>query len=288
VPGRRRGAGAALPLARLERWLQGEIVRPHEGGRPPALGARAVVRPSATLAPKERVAIYSRMYFTRLHDCLAEDFPAVRALLGEARFERLARRYLARFPSRHYSLNALGRALPRFLAGPVRIPRRALVRDVARVEAAMAEVFDAEDARPLGAADLAAVPASRWEAARLRPVPGLRLLALDHPVNPLVTAARGGEPSPAVPRRRAFTAVYRKDFAVWRADLGEPAFAALGALARGATIGRALAAAARVFEGEPAALEGEVQRWFRGWIEDGLFAAVELAPPAKRRERRRP
>lgn len=286
----RRSAGARLGLDRLERWFQGEIVRPHErrGAREAApLGAREVVKPSPTLAPAARVAIYSRMYFARLADALAEDFPAIREALGARAFVRLARAYLARFPSRHYSLNALGRALPEFLAGKVRVKRRALLLDLARVELAMSEVFDEAEEAALSAKELAAVPPDRWESARLRLIPAFRLLALGHAVNPFLTAVRQGKRLPQVARKRAFVAVYRRDFQVWRVDLGEPAHAILAALAAGQPIGRALAAAEGAWRGERKALEEKVTDWFRGWVADGIFAAIELAPRGRRGAKRR-
>ena len=135
------------PLDDLERWFQGEIARPHEGRTLPKLERRAAasarILPSQHLAPEERVAIYADMYFARLLECLADDYPAVKALIGPIGFEKLVRAYLREHPSRHWNLNVLGRKLPEFLAGDVKLPRKALVLDVARIECAMSVVFDA-------------------------------------------------------------------------------------------------------------------------------------------------
>jgi hypothetical protein len=261
-------------LARTERWFQAELRRPHEG-RKAGAPASASILPSRHLAPEERVAIYSRMFFARLYDCLAEDYPAVVKLCGHETFGRIARAYLEKHPSRHYSLNFLGRKLPEFLDGPVRFPRRALLADVARVERAISESFDAPVSPVMTPADMALVPPAAWEKGRVRLSDSLRLLALDHGANAIVTACRQGKPLPPLRRAKSWIAVYRKEWTVWRADLTEPMHAVLAALRTGKPLGAALAAAARHFEGSPAEMQAEVHRWFGEWAREGLFAGVE-------------
>jgi len=206
-------------------------------------------------------------YFLRLRDALAEDFKTVRAVLGDDGFEKLARAYLAKHPSKHPSLNRLGDAFPRFLAGPVKVKKKALLRDVARVEVTMQEVFDAPRSEPLDTTAFAKIPPEAWEKAKLRLTPALRLLALGHRVNPLITAVRKEEPLPAAPRGKAWMAVYRKDFAVWRMDLTEPMYAVLSALEKGARLSDAIAASgiedpSRVFA------------WFQDWRAEGFFSGI--------------
>ena len=262
---------ASLPA--LERWFQGEIVAPHEGrkrGRP----ASEVILPSRTLAPEERVEIYGEMYFLRLAECLGEDYPAVRKLVGPPAFERLARAYLKKHPSRHYSLNALGRKLPDFLADTARIPRSAMLADVARVERAISESFDAAVSPPLGPADLAMIPPAAWMTASLRLTESLRLFALGHGANAIVTACRQDKPMPSLARKRSWVAVFRKEWTVWRMDLTEPMHAVLAALAKGKTLGKSLAAGARAYDGTPEAMQADVHRWFREWATEGLFVEV--------------
>ncbi len=268
----------AMRLAQLEEWLLSEIRKPsllprmRRGGDPPA---HAVVRPSRTLCAAERVAIYARMYFARLHDALVEDYPALYRLLGAEEFERLARRYLTAHPSRSYTLNDLGKGLPEFLSGKVRIPRRALLRDVARLERSISEVFDAEERPPLKPEDFRAFPPERWETARLTLIPAFRLHAFDHPVNALVTAARKGLPLPPRKRRRSWVAVYRKAYRVWRMDLSRFHYEILRRIDGGAPFGEAIAHALQQERGDPAQLEKEIFRGFQEWSNEGFFCAVE-------------
>jgi hypothetical protein len=196
-------------------------------------------------------------------------------LLGHAAFHRLCRAYLERHPSRSRSLNPLGRRLPEFLAGRRKLPRREAARDLARVEAAMSEIFDAEAVDPLRPADFARLAPERLAGARLDCVPTLRLLELDHDANPYLDAVRQKRDAvPPLKRKRSWIAVYRKEFKVCRLDLSQAGHAALSALERGRTVAQSVAAAARRWKGTPDALRAGIRRWFGEWVSEGYFARV--------------
>jgi hypothetical protein len=248
------------------RWFQERVVAPHErGGRTPAPADRFVL-PSRLLRPEQRMAIYSDGYLARLVEALAADFPSVAKILGPRAFREKCRGYLSRFPSRSRSLNPLGRRLPEVLTGAA--------RDLARVEAAMSEVFDAEAAEPLRPSDFQSIAPEELAGARLAFVPAFRLLELDHAVNPTIDAVRherGTVPRPK--RKRSWVAVYRKEFKVCRLDLAEAAHAALAALYRGRTVSQAVTAAARSWRGSPPQLQTQIRRWFGGWASEGFFSS---------------
>jgi hypothetical protein len=271
---RRSAAPDSRGLARLERWFQNEVAHPHEDGRAGAAAERSIL-PSAHLSPAERVDIYSRMYLARLQECLADDYPAVVKLSGHATFWKLARAYLKQHPSRHYSLNVLGRKLPEFLDEPRRLPRRAVLADIARVERAISEAFDATVSTSMTPADMALVPPRAWETGKIRLTESLRLLELDHRANAIVSACRQDKEVPSLGRSRTWLAVYRKEWTVWRADLSEPMHAVLAALQDGRPLPAALASAAKSFSGTPEAMQAEVHRWFGEWAGEGLFVSVE-------------
>jgi len=248
------------------RWFQKSVVAPHETRRPSLLPAASLILPSKTLRPDQRVAIYADAYMARLVEALEQDFPAVSRKLGRRAFHRLCRGYLERHPSRTPSLNPLGRKLPGFMD-----PGAA--RDLARVEVAMSEVFDGEPMDPLQPSDFGKISPGKFAGLRLSFVPTFRLLALDHDVNGFIDAVRQERKTlPPLRRRRAWVAVYRKEFQVWRLDLQEAAHAALSALHRGRPVGQAVAAAARAWTGKPEDLQPKIRQWFGEWASEGFFA----------------
>jgi hypothetical protein len=113
-------------------------------GKPMRIEAAGFIKPNDRLAPVERLEIYSRSYWFRVLDSLYDDFPGLRAVLGQRAFHRLSRAYLADCPSRSFTLRNLGSRLEDWLqrrpeyAGS----RQALALDMVRLEWAHIEAFD--------------------------------------------------------------------------------------------------------------------------------------------------
>ncbi|HLY09773.1 MAG TPA: DNA-binding domain-containing protein [Planctomycetota bacterium] len=272
MPPRRPGS-----FRELARWFQDSVVGPHEQGRtrPRLAPAATMILPSKTLTPEQRVEIYADAYMARLTEALHEDFPAVSKFLGHRAFHGLARAYLERHPSRSWSLNPLGRKLPEFLSGNVRIPKREAVRALATVEVAMAECFDEKAAESLKPGDFGTLPPEEFIGARLTFVPTFRLVDVEYAVNPYIDAVRQErEQSPPLRKKKSWIAIYRKEFKVWRLDLREGAYEALAVLRSGGTVGRAVAAAARVWKGKPETLTAQIRQWFGEWASEGFFSAI--------------
>src|SRR5271165_5096559 len=115
-------------------------------------GLIAAVRPAATLDSTGRIQVYADAYFLRLRDVLIEDFPTVAKILGAEKFEGLAQDYLRAFPSEHPSVRHLGRALAEYVGSRSDLPY--YLADLAQLEWAMIDAFDAPDAQPLTADSL--------------------------------------------------------------------------------------------------------------------------------------
>ena len=78
--------------------------------------AERLIAPNSRLTSFERLEIYNRQYWFRVVECIYEDYPGVRAVLGERRFRNLAIAYLANHPSTSFTLRNLGRHLAEFIA----------------------------------------------------------------------------------------------------------------------------------------------------------------------------
>ncbi len=279
-----------LALGGLQRWLQAVIVHPGTVDEALAAGEAAalvpagrtdsVVRPSASLTAPERVGVYHGMYLARMKEALESDYPGLARFLGPDAWERFVDSYVQAHPSRSYTLNVLGQRLPDFVR-TARVPRPAFCRDLARLEWAVAEVFDAEETPPLTEADLASIAPGEWERARLVPVAALRLLVLDHDAGAHLDALRDGKRRlPPVRRCRSRVVVYRRGYAVFRREQEAPAFALLADLVEGVPVGEAVA---RALARRRARLRADdAFRLFRDWASMGLFRAVALDKPRRR------
>src|SRR5262245_41277620 len=140
------------------------------------LGLEGWLRGDERLSAIERLDVYANMYFFRLLDCLAEDFPAIHAVVGHERFHGLVSDYLAIHPSEHASVRMLGHALADLLETHPLSAEISYLPDLARFEWHLLGAFDACDAEPLAPECLQRLGPGDWRALRLELTPSLRIL----------------------------------------------------------------------------------------------------------------
>ncbi len=255
-------------LRELEERFLRALQRPH--GSPPDAEVVRIVESRAPLDSAARIDIYAHMYCSRIIGSLLEDFPAVSRVLGADAFDALAHAYLAAHPSTHASLRHAGAHLPAFLAElPAdEVPR--FVPDLARLEWAQLEVFDAADCTLLTLADLQAIAPEEWSTLRLRLAPAVRVLAVAWPVHAYADGAVDvPPPQPAETTLR----VWRKGFGVFVSAPDEIERRGLRVLQAGRSFGALCEELAKTLDDQSAAetAAGLVVRW----IEDELLAREE-------------
>ena len=106
--------------------------------------ATELIKPGATLTASERLSLYHKQYWYRLIDCLYDDFPGLRAVLGEKAFYKVVLSYLHTERSNDFNLRNLGQRMPEFVISTKLIPklRSKAASDMARLEWASVEAFD--------------------------------------------------------------------------------------------------------------------------------------------------
>ena len=243
-----------------------------EPGRPVAPALHALLAGSEALPAADRLAIYERMYFWRLLDVLREDHPRTAAVLGDEAFRAVARAYLARHPSEDPSVAHVGRALAPFLA--VNIPPGAppWTADLARLEWARREVFDAADAPVLTLDALRALPPERWPETRFTVVPALTRLVAGWPVQRAWAAGPDDGPITLAAERTALR-VWRNGFAVFHATMNAREEAALARIVAGEPFAAVCEAFADLPDDQAAA---EAASLLVGWVEDGMVCSLDL------------
>ena len=139
-----------------------------------------------------RLDVYRNAYYIRLQEALAHDFPVLLAYMGEPAFGQEMAGYLKVCPSISPSLRQLGERLPRYLSSRNK-PQSA---DLARLEWAVLEAFDAADASVLMAEVLQRIPPDNWQDLRFELHPSVILLEVSAPVHAFWNAHRQQQPLP--------------------------------------------------------------------------------------------
>jgi Putative DNA-binding domain len=249
--------------------------------------AEEIIKPNDRLTSFERLEIYNRQYWFRILSALSEDFPGLRAIVGEKRFDNMAVEYLYECPSRSFTLRNLGSRLeswlrqhPEHIAGNEQI-----TLDMVRLEWAEIEAFDGASKPRLTQADLPALgPDPKFQ---LQPY--IRLLDLNYPVDDLLIRVRRELEetdivSNAVTERvhsrsrrrvlpkpeRVFLAVHRADNMVFFKRIDREAFIILSALRDGKSLSEAVDEVDWSGRNIEEAM-GDVQKWFAYWSAQGWF-----------------
>jgi hypothetical protein len=203
------GEGRGAPrLAAAQRRLWQLLAAPEgvraalaEEGPVAEAGLEALLVGDARAGAVVRLEVYANGWFHRVAACLRGDYPALAAALGEAAFHDLATAYLLACPPRHFSLRHAGDRVAAFLAsdaGGARFLRARwpFAAELAALEGALVDVFDAADDAPLTRQALAHTPLDAWAALPLRLRACVALLRFAWPVDRLRRAADRGEPLP--------------------------------------------------------------------------------------------
>jgi len=241
-------------------------------------GIEAWVRGDERLAAVERLEVYARMYFFRLLDCLAGDFPSVHAVVGHENFHVLVRDYLERHPSTSRSIRALGRSFAPFLDAHALGAEHPFVADLARFEWALLEAFDARDAAPLAPERLKSLPMEQWPGLRLSLTPSLRIVEASAPVQEVWAAVTGGQPPPKVASQPTVIRVWREELRVFHRVIAHVELAALRAIEQGTNFAAACDAASALVGEQEAPLE--MARLLERWLGDQLLVGAESSPSA--------
>ena len=247
------------------------------------------VKPNNRLTSFERLEIYNRQYWFRVLDSFYEDYPGLRAVLGERTFIKMAEAYLVKYPSASFTMRNLGSRVEKFLREEPRWAgkKQSLALEVARFEWAQIVAFDGEAKPTVGIAELLLTSTKK---VKLSLQPYLTLLALDFPINDFVLSVKKhealrGEASNAMdsaPRvaklnkvplpkpKKSYIAVHRHNNAVYYKQLEPEAFALLCALHKGETLERACD---RAFRRASTKIDWakKIENWFENWSALGWF-----------------
>jgi hypothetical protein len=260
-------------------------------GRSTKAIAEEIVKPNDRLTSVERLEIYNRVYWFRLLSSLADDFPGLRAVIGQEQFDKVLLGYLTELPSQSYTLRDLGsrletwlRAHPEFIAGNER-----MALDMVRLEWADIEAFDAAEYPVLTQSELG----SLGEDPVFHLQPNLQLLDLAYPVDEFLLKVRETEDPetdissnvvmmdhsenasrkqlPLPQGKKVFLAVHRQQNIVYFKRLKPEGFALLRALQQGQSLSQAIETSVDWSGKKLERVMEQLHDWFANWSQLGWF-----------------
>jgi hypothetical protein len=298
-PGRLNGGH--LNLEQLQRAVfdvvrqpltEDERMREHTlDGRSTKAIAEEIVKPNDRLTSVERLEIYNRVYWFRLLSSMADDFPGLRAVIGQEQFDKVLLGYLTELPSVSYTLRDLGSRLETWLrAHPELVSsNERMALDMVRLEWADIEAFDAAEYPILTQAELAA----RGEDPVFHLQPNLQLLDLAYPLDELLLKVRETEDpetdissnvvmmdhSDSAPRKqlplprgkKIYLAVHRQENVVYFKRLKPEGFALLRALQQGQPLSQAIETSVNWSGKKLERVMEQLHDWFANWSQLGWF-----------------
>lgn len=261
-----------MKLSELQAMFQAGVLAGLEPDGAPILEG---VRNSKRADRATLFGVYANAYHVRLTEFLIADFPALRAFLGEEAFETLAADYIAAEPSRRRNARWYTARLPDFMQESAKWRDDARAIDLARLERALTDAFDARDANPLSLDTLASFEWEQWPRLAFAFHPSLALLELRAGTTETHEAATAGDAIPAPRDGDEKVAVWRANEDSVHCELEADEFFVLSLAVAGHAFGDICQMAA--FRDSADAAPERIARFLTGWFEEGLVVSARVA-----------
>jgi hypothetical protein len=220
--------------------------------------------------------VYRNAYVLRLAEIVGEDYEQLHAYLGDQRFAKLVKSYIAANPSDQRSARWFGRHLPTFIRADETYGGYPEIAELAALEKALTDAFDGPDAEPLAIEKLAAIPPESWPSLVFTPHPTAIRLTFDTNAAEIWTALKGETAPPKatrLPEPQAIL-VWRQDFMSRFRPLSTEEAMMWDEAAKGVRFG-VLCEMVATFAGEDDA-ELRAATYLKGWIDTGALAGCRL------------
>jgi uncharacterized protein (UPF0276 family) len=224
------------------------------------------IREKADFPAAKQLGVYVNAYRWRLFDIVAEDYPVLKAYLGEERFDPLINDFISAVPPQHFNVARYAALLPAYQR--IHTSHDAFSSELCVLETVIAQLADTEETEALTPEKFSGMTPEAFMESRLYPRKALQLFAFSHAVNDYYKAVKEEVQLPAITQQPSFLAVFRHEDVVWRMDLEEQEYQLLSALFAGEMVGVALSTL-----DESAATN--ISEYFSRWMRNGLLAAHE-------------
>jgi Putative DNA-binding domain len=230
-------------------------------------------------SPKEKrevlFGVYKYAYGSRLVDALRNDHKLLHSYVGDEMFDEIGYAYVAANPSQHPNLRWFSQGLPEFLKLEP-YGQYPILSDLAALEKALNDAFDAKDAPVVALTDMAGFAPEAWNDLTFEAHPGAYRLDLSTNVAPIWLSLKADEMPPEAVMLEAPARLL-----IWRHDV-TPMFRELSVeeammwdeAGAGLPFGVLCSMLATYDDPDGAAARGA--GYLHGWITAGLLTGVTI------------
>lgn len=143
------------------------------------------------------LGVYQHAYGARLIEFLENEFPILHAWMGDDEFSKLARDYYQTHPSDHPNARQFGRHFAKLTSSHEGLKNNPECGELAQLEHALNQAFDAQDRAPLTMADLETLEPDQWATLTFKPHPSTSRLTFKTNASQIWNAIHKQKEAPA-------------------------------------------------------------------------------------------
>jgi hypothetical protein len=229
-------------------------------------------------SPKEKretlFGVYRYAYSSRLVEAMRNDHKLLHIYLGDEMFDAMGHAYVAAHPSQHPNLRWFSSSLPDFLKSAEAYNKYPVLSDLAALEKALNDAFDATEAPVVGIADMAAFAPEAWAGLTFKPHPSAQRLDLYTNAAAVWLALKADEdpPDPVLIQEPGRLLVWRQDVTPLFHQLSGEEAMMWDEAASGIPFGVLCSMLATYDDPDGAAARGA--GYLHGWVTAGLLTGV--------------
>jgi Putative DNA-binding domain len=138
------------------------------------------IESTPALSAKGRLDIYATAYKLRLKEAITTDYDKLHSYLGDEQFDIVMERYIEKYPSHITNLRYYSISMTELLRDEAPFNQVPALAELATIEAAFADSFDAEDHRFVTINDLAELAAEAWVSLQLDFQKSVQILPMEY------------------------------------------------------------------------------------------------------------
>lgn len=231
-------------------------------------------------SPREKrdvlFGVYRHAYGSRLVEAMRNDHELLHLYLGDEMFDEMGHAYVKARPSRHPNLRWFSQGLPAFLKSTAPYAGHPELADLAALEKALNDAFDAADGKVVELNEMAGFAPEAWSGLRFRPHPSTSRLNLATNAAAIWLALKNDETPPDATglEQPAHLLIWRQDVTPMFRELPAEEAMMWDEAANGIPFGVLCEMLATYDDPERAAGRGAGH--LHGWITAGLLTDVSV------------